>query len=97
MKVCARCGKEIVLSGKVMRESICPHCRAYLHSCVNCKFYSPGRHNDCRETQAEFVRDKRTANFCDFFVFRDSSADGKDRILKNKEDARKRFDRLFGG
>jgi hypothetical protein len=92
---CARCGKEIVLSG-VMRGSICPHCRAYLHSCVNCKFYSPGRHNDCSEPQAETVRDKRTANFCDFFVFRDSASHNIGQAQKKKDDARKRFDSLFG-
>jgi len=80
-----------------MRESICPYCKAYLHSCVNCKFYSQGRHNDCREPQAEFVRDKRIANFCDFFVFRDSSAQSTDRIQKKRNEARDRFDRLFGG
>lgn len=97
MNICAHCGKEVVLSGKVMRESICPHCRAYLHSCTNCKFYSPGRHNDCMEPQAEFVGDKRTANFCDFFVFRESAAKGSDRMQKKKNGARDRFDKLFGG
>jgi len=94
VNICAHCGKEVILSGGVMRESICPHCRAYLHSCINCKFYSPGRHNDCIEPQAEFVRDKRTANFCDFFAFRKKTAQSSN-IQKKRDDARDRFNKLF--
>jgi hypothetical protein len=69
---CARCGKELSLEGRPSRGATCPHCGAYLHSCVNCAFYSPGRHNDCREPQAEHVGDQRSANFCDFFRFREA-------------------------
>jgi hypothetical protein len=69
---CARCVKELSFEGKPSRGATCPHCGAYLHSCVNCAFYSPGRHNDCREPQAEHVGDKRSANFCDFFRFRET-------------------------
>lgn len=73
---CARCGKELSLEGKPSRGSTCPGCGAYLRSCVNCVFYSPGRHNDCREPQAEHVGDKESANFCDYFRFREGVASG---------------------
>ncbi|MFW6181429.1 MAG: hypothetical protein ACOC8N_06740 [Spirochaetota bacterium] len=97
---CAACGAEI--TDRVTRRSECPACRASLHSCVNCRFYSPGRHNDCAEPQAEPVRDKRAANFCDYFAM----ATGGGRRGRGKSgpgapgtsggDARERFNRLFG-
>jgi hypothetical protein len=71
---CARCSELLSLEGRLSRGAICPRCGAYLHSCVNCVFYSPGRHNDCREPQAEYVGDKKSANFCDFFQFREAVA-----------------------
>jgi hypothetical protein len=73
---CARCGKELSLEGKPSRGATCPHCGAYLRSCVNCAFYSPGRHNDCREPQAEHVGDKESANFCDFFRLGEAVSSG---------------------
>jgi hypothetical protein len=74
---------------------------------VHCSFYSPGHHNDCREPQAERVVDKRAANFCDFFRFREAAADepdpgapearGSARTARGgKGAARDRFDKLFG-
>jgi len=73
---------------------LCPNCGAYLHSCVNCKFYSPGSHNDCREPQADLVSDKKSSNFCEYF----SPGDKKRATQKKgeKRNARDRFDRLFG-
>jgi hypothetical protein len=91
MKRCARCQDEVTLD-RVVRSSTCRGCGAYLHSCVNCRFYSPGRHNDCSEPQAELVSDKTGANFCDFFVMADRDSPGRER----GSEARKRFDELFG-
>ena len=93
MKLCAQCSK--VISEKVSRESTCPFCGAWLRSCVNCKFYSPGRHNDCLEPQAEYVRDERSSNFCDFFVFKESNADLYSP-KEEKKSARDAFNKLFG-
>jgi hypothetical protein len=82
---CARCAEPLSLEGRPSRGATCPKCGAYLHSCVNCAFYSPGRHNDCREPQAENVGDKKSANFCDFFRFREAEGEsveqaGPDRV-----------------
>jgi hypothetical protein len=95
MSRCARCGAAVKSSIPIGRSSTCPTCNAYLHSCINCKFYSPGRHNDCAEPQADLVPDKRGANFCDYFVIR-SDAGGKPGSGKKKS-ARDEFDKLFGG
>lgn len=94
--VCAHCRKDVTLSDRVGRESICPHCGAYLHSCVNCRFYSPGRHNDCSEPQAEPVTDKRGANFCDYFVVREHPFSGAGLKEEKRRKAKDQFDKLFG-
>jgi len=95
MMECAKCKREIVLSGKVSRQSICPYCGAYLHSCLNCRFYAPGRHNDCNEPQAEPVSDKRGANFCEYFEVRGTTGSGS-KSGGSKNNARERFEKLFG-
>jgi hypothetical protein len=94
MWYCEHCGTKLDSSIPIGRSSTCPNCNAYLHSCVNCRFYSPGRHNDCTETQVELVRDKSTANFCDYYVMREAGAKkaGKD----TGKTARDAFDSLFG-
>lgn len=88
---CFRCGKTIELKARIGRQESCPYCRCDLHVCKNCRFYSPGAYNDCREPQAERVLDKEKANFCDFFSFR--ANEGKEES-KEKE-ARKRLEDLF--
>ena len=64
--VCWSCGAG--LSGPdYRREAECPQCRKQTHVCRNCRFYAPGRPNDCREPVAEPVQDKSRANFCGYF------------------------------
>ena len=64
---CHSCGKAFELEDKVGRQQTCPDCNAYLHCCLNCRFYDPSVYNECREPQAERVVDKEQANFCDYF------------------------------
>ena len=66
---CHKCGGSISLAfrEKVMRKDLCPTCEADLHCCSNCKFFDTGRNNECSEPQAEWVKDKEKANFCNFF------------------------------
>jgi predicted RNA-binding Zn-ribbon protein involved in translation (DUF1610 family) len=98
MRFCFSC--EYVLDEKmeVFRSSVCPQCGKDLRVCKNCVFHSPGAHWDCRETVGEPVWDKERGNFCDFFRFktdslkREGQADGSE-----KNEARGKFDRLFGG
>ncbi len=63
---CQVCGHEIV-EDVIGRDSVCPNCNAYLHACIQCEFYDPSAHNQCREPSAEFVSDREGANFCEFF------------------------------
>ncbi|MDY7029635.1 MAG: hypothetical protein SVR04_15195 [Spirochaetota bacterium] len=62
--------------------------------CLNCVFYSPGSHWDCRETIPEQVKDKERSNFCDYF--RLGSNYRGDRPQKGPGEQRKAFDDLFG-
>jgi hypothetical protein len=90
---CHHCGSEIKTDRKIGRQETCSNCSCNLHCCLNCKFYDPDVYHQCRETEAEWVQDKASANFCDYF-------DPSDRPVKRKsersEQARKKLDQLFG-
>jgi len=91
--MCKKCGKAITVS-EITRSSICPDCGADLHSCINCRFYSPGSHYDCHENVDELVKDKENANFCDYFSVKKSfEGSASDRAAA---DARSAFSALFG-
>ncbi len=64
--ICWHCGHTLSASDYT-REGECRHCRHQTHVCRNCRFYAPGRANDCLEPIAEPVSDKQRANFCDYF------------------------------
>lgn len=61
--MCRKCGNPIEVE-QIFRSSVCPVCGADLHSCINCRFYSPDSHYGCNETVDELVKDKEKANFC---------------------------------
>lgn len=77
--ICFSCSKEIPLIGNVGRRDECPHCRADVHVCKNCDFYDPKVYNECRETQADVVREKDRANFCDYFTPRKGGSGAEDK------------------
>jgi hypothetical protein len=91
---CHHCGFEVELKEKIKRQEICPKCGEYLHCCLNCRFYDEMAYHQCRETQVEWVQDKKGANFCDYFEPKHSS-DFPDQ-KKKSDDARKKLDELFG-
>jgi hypothetical protein len=74
MKICFRCRKAVEIGRTVARAEACPHCDADLHCCLNCRFMDRFAHQQCREPQAEPVLQKDRANFCEYFVFKDSDA-----------------------
>ncbi|MDY6398721.1 MAG: hypothetical protein SPL22_13470 [Treponema sp.] len=91
--MCKKCGKPIT-QAQIFRTSTCEVCGADLHSCVNCKFYSPGSHYDCHETIDELVKDKEHANFCDYFsVAQIAPSEG---TQSKSDQARAAFAALFG-
>ena len=75
VKRCRKCRNELDLNGTVGRRDTCPRCGADLRVCLNCRFHDPGAYNQCHEPQAERVVDKDRSNFCEYFVFRDASAE----------------------
>jgi hypothetical protein len=92
VKRCALCGKEIEIDKYFSRKSTCSHCGGDIHICLNCKFYSEKSHNKCLEPKAEFQRSRDHANFCDYFVYLESSSVPS---RNEKEDALKKLNELF--
>jgi hypothetical protein len=74
-RVCHRCGRAVGAIERVGRRDTCLGCGSDLHSCLNCGFYDPAYHNQCRETQAERQVDKERGNFCEYFSFAARSPD----------------------
>ena len=93
MKVCYFCGKRLDDRLVVYRNSECPYCGKDLKICYNCKFYREGAHWDCLETIKEPVREKDRANFCEYFVFKETS---EDNTTKKEVEAKDKFKKLFG-
>lgn len=93
MKRCHQCQKELSIADRVGRAETCPFCGTDLRCCRNCAFYDVGSYNQCREPQAERVLEKERSNFCDYFIFRDSSRDKQAR--NKKSDAKDKLDSLF--
>ncbi|GAB4369143.1 MAG: hypothetical protein Kow009_05820 [Spirochaetales bacterium] len=97
---CHFCGTRIEDNTPIYRSSLCPTCGKELRICLNCRFYSPGSHWDCRETIQEPVFDKERANFCDYF--KPASADKpskthdpQDQRKGKDSNGRERFNSLF--
>jgi len=66
--LCWRCGESLAeLTLPLSRRDECPKCRAELHVCRMCVHYAPRLLRGCDEDDAPDVRDKETANFCDYF------------------------------
>ncbi len=92
MGKCYYCGTEF--EAPVYRSSVCSSCGKDLKICLNCRFYSPGSHYDCRETISEPVRDKERANFCDYF--QPGSKEGGNSSKSGGNTGTDAFNKLFG-
>ncbi|MGE4130214.1 MAG: hypothetical protein AB7F86_01175 [Bdellovibrionales bacterium] len=88
---CFHCGEKLVFKERIGLREECPKCRYDVHVCRNCQFYDPKAYNECRETQAEVVREKDRYNHCDFFQAGSGSGGGG----KSKEDLLKAAQALF--
>ena len=89
---CFHCGAEQTYVDRVGIRAECDKCHSDLHVCKNCTFYDPKVYNECREPQAEVVREKDRANVCDYF----QPHDGKGGSAPSKEDLLKAAQALFG-
>jgi len=93
---CWKCRQKIEYpaESRVGTRDTCPRCGSDLHACRNCQFYDPGKHNQCAEPQAEWVRDKEAANYCGYFRPNPTLLASSGRPSE-ADDAKKRFDSLF--
>jgi hypothetical protein len=93
--VCWKCGASIAhLSLPLSRFDECRSCRAALHACRLCEFYSTTVAKHCREPIAEEVKDKELANFCDYFKPREGAHTPPNK--QEVEQARAALEALFG-
>ena len=93
--VCWKCGAGLeALTLPLSRRDECARCRAELHVCRMCVEYDVAVAKHCREPTAEEVRDKQSANFCDFFRPRPGAYQPPD--LAAVDSARAELERLFG-
>jgi hypothetical protein len=93
--MCWYCGSPVLENGVIGRSALCS-CGKALRSCRNCKFYLPDSRGSCSELKAENISDKENANFCDWFsINKSASSSGKEKA--QAEEARRNFDKLFGG
>jgi hypothetical protein len=90
MSTCPRC-KASVDGENISFKDECPSCRTDLHACIYCRFYDEGKANRCREPQADFVKERDRANFCEYFKFQD----GRGQEASGKEAADKLWSQLF--
>lgn len=71
-------------------RDVCPHCHSDAHVCLNCAFYDEGSHHECRESSAEWVKNKDKANVCEYFRLATSSSSAAQKV-----DALSALDALF--
>ncbi len=81
MKKCHACGEpwDGAPGTQPGREESCVKCGASLHCCLNCRFYEPSAHHECRSSTTEYVRDKESKNFCDEFELNHKGGTGEGR------------------
>ncbi len=92
---CWRCGASLAeLSLPLSRLEECPDCGNYLHVCRMCGFFDPNVTKSCREDDAEEVKEKERANFCDYFKPRAGVYDAA--LGAAEQRARGQLDELFG-
>ncbi len=92
MKTCYHCGNSFADDFKPGFREECPKCLRDVHVCYNCVFWDKTFSNECRETQAERVREKDKNNFCEYFSFKEGKSNGLNKSPDNPRDA---FNKLF--
>jgi hypothetical protein len=92
---CYRCGATLAELGLPLgRLDECPACEVQVHVCRMCTRYDPLVLKQCREEDAEEVRDKARANFCDYF--KPSAAAHDPSFVAADNQARGQLADLFG-
>ncbi len=87
---CWTCGARLSDTEKKLSfRAVCDHCDAALHCCKNCKYYAPGRPNDCAVPGTEYIANREANNFCEEFSVLGNSP------FSPPSHTKKKFDDLF--
>jgi hypothetical protein len=81
---CFACNAAIELASgeRVGFRDTCSACDADLHACRNCDHHDSSAHNQCRESNAEWVSNRERANHCDYFVLGDRAGGAAETAKK---------------
>lgn len=88
---CFKCRHVWTFQPPLERKAECPKCSYDAHVCLNCRHYDQGAHHECREEQAEWVKEKDRSNFCSWFE------PGSGQAGADAANAKGKLDALFGG
>jgi hypothetical protein len=91
---CYRCGESLAkLTLPLERLDECPKCGVHVHVCRMCVYYAPSKPKGCSEDDAIEVRDKKAANFCDYFKPSSRAYNSAEKDAENA--AKSALDSLF--
>ncbi len=89
---CWKCAKIVSdITVKIGFRAVCQHCGVDLHVCKNCRYYSPGKPNDCAVPGTDYIRDREASNLCEEFKVKIP-----EKISTFGEPAIEKARRLFG-
>lgn len=92
--LCWKCGASLAeLPLPLSRLAECPACRAYEHVCRMCLHFDRIAPKQCREQDAEEVKEKERPNFCDYFKPNPKAYMGRDA---KTQATKSKLDSLFG-
>ena len=91
---CWRCAASLAhLSLPLSRMDNCAHCGIDVHVCRQCVSYDRAAPRQCRNDDAEDVKEKERPNFCDWFRPGHNAWQGQGAAAQRGPDD---LDRLFG-
>ncbi len=102
---CWKCNKLVSEEPvKIGFRAACQHCGSDLHVCKNCRYYAPGKPNDCAVPGTDYIRDREASNLWEEFKvkipekissFQDSAKDKARRLFGEEPEEKKDFNSLF--
>lgn len=92
--VCWKCGASLrEVPMPLSRISECLSCHTELHVCRLCAFFDTQKAESCTEHRADPPKDKRRANFCEYFQPRANAWQAQDNSAADK--AKDELQKLF--
>lgn len=93
---CFRCGASLsALSLPFSRRDQCPQCGVDLKVCKMCCHFDPAAPEQCREDDAEDIKEKELANFCEWFTPSEKAFDPQRK--SEADQALESLEALFAG